>query len=180
MGNVPFRMPSISSSDFSLGFPPLRCRTLATWSQVAPLVHHQSVTPGRLETSLLKKWPYKKRKICISWFIRIHHYFSWTLLFYLKQMGAHLWKHQPEILRYGQHKEKNRWTYRPNTIECKRTNCSVHSTDTHTHASEPHNLRFPFPFFCFPTWLFRKLDRIMQSYTTSYVHNHDTIYSITI
>ena len=148
MGNVPFRKPSISSSDFSLGFPPLRCRTLATWSQVAPLVHHQSVTPGRLETSLLKKWPYKKRKICISWFIRIHHYFSWTLLFYLKQMGAHLWKHQPEILRYGQHKEKNRWTCRPNTIECKRKNCSVHSTDTHTH----RNLTiwdFHFHFFVF-------------------------------
>ena len=62
MGNVPFRKPSISRSDFSLGFPPLRCRTLTTWSQVAPLVHHQSVTPGRLETSLLKKWPYKKKK----------------------------------------------------------------------------------------------------------------------
>ena len=150
MGNVPFRKPSISSSDFSLGFPPLRCRTLTTWSQVVPLVHHQSVTPGRLETSLLKKWPYKtiEKLQYLSWMIRIHHYFSWTLLFYLKQMGAHLWKHQPEILRYGQHKEKNRWTCRPNTIECKRKNCSVHSTDTHTH----RNLTiwdFHFHFFVF-------------------------------
>ena len=180
MGNVPFRKPSISRSDFSLGFPPLRCRTLTTWSQVAPLVHHQSVTPGRLETSLLKNGPIKKKKKYVY-----HDLLGFiTILVGLYFSILNKWEHIFESInqrfsdmgntkkKTDEHAGRIRLNAREKTVQYIR--------QTHTHTPEPHNLRFPFPFFCFPTWLFRKLDRIMQSYTTSYVHNHDTIYSITI
>ena len=149
MGNVPFRMPSISSSDFSLGFPPLRCRTLTTWSQVVPLVHHQSVTPGRLETSLLKKWPYKKKEKYVY-----HDLLGFiTILVELYFSILNKWEHIFESINQrfsdmGNTKKKDEHTGRIR-LNVREQIVQYISTDTHTHASEPHNLRFPFPFFVF-------------------------------